>query len=51
MNAGIHVEILDIGSLVTVDQTDRNMVRVDFLGEKFWIEKDLQEMPRVGDDE
>lgn len=32
-------------------QTGRNMVKVDFLGEKFWIEKDLLEVPGFGDDE
>ena len=37
--------------LATVVQTGRNAVKVDFLGEKFWIEKDLLEVPGFGDDE
>ena len=39
------------GPLATVVQTGRNAVKVDFQGEKFWIEKDLLEVPGFGDDE
>ena len=51
MNVGTQVKIPDIGPLATVVQTGRNMVKVDFLGEKFWIEKELLELPGFGDDE
>lgn len=51
MSIGTQVKIPDIGPLATVVQTGRNMVKVDFLGEKFWIEKDLLEVPGFGDDE
>ncbi len=51
MSVGTQVKIPDIGPLATVVQTGRNMVKVDFLGEKFWIEKDLLEVPGFGDDE
>lgn len=51
MSAGTQVKLPDIGPLATVVQTGRNMVKVDFLGEKFWIEKDLLEVPGIGDDE
>lgn len=51
MGVGTKVKIPDIGPLATVVQTGRNMVKVDFLGEKFWIEKGLLEVPGVGDDE
>lgn len=45
MSAGMEVKIPDIGPLATVVQTSRNMVKIDFLGEKFWIEKDMLEVP------
>lgn len=45
------VKIPDIGPLATVVQAGRNAVKVDFLGEKFWIEKDLLEIPGLGDAE
>lgn len=51
MVVGTQVKIPDIGPLATVVQTGRNVVKVDFLGEKFWIEKDLLEVPEFGDDE
>lgn len=51
MSVGTQVKIPDIGPLATVIRTGRNMVKVDFLGEKFWIEKNLLEVPGVGDDE
>ena len=51
MSIGTQVKIPDIGPLATVIQTGRNMVKVDFLGEKFWIEKNLLEVPGFGDDE
>lgn len=51
MSVGTQVKIPDIGPLATVVQIGRNMVKVDFLGEKFWIEKDLLEVPGIGDDE
>lgn len=51
MGVGTQVKIPDIGPLATVVQTGRNMVKVDFLGEKFWIEKELLELPGFGDDE
>lgn len=51
MSIGTQVKIPDIGLLAMVVQTGRNAVKVDFLGEKFWIEKDLLEVPGVGDDE
>ena len=51
MSVGTQVKIPDIGQLATVVQTGRNMVKVEFLGEKFWIEKDLLEVPGAGDDE
>ena len=51
MSIGTQVKIPDIGPLATVVQTGRNAVKVDFLGEKFWIEKDLLEVPGAGDDE
>lgn len=47
MGTGTQVRIPDIGPLATVIQTGRKMVKVDFLGEKFWIEKDLLEVPGV----
>ena len=50
MSVGTQVKVPDIGPLATVVQTGRNAVKVDFLGEKFWIEKDLLEVPRAGDD-
>lgn len=51
MSVGTQVKIPDIGPLATVVQIGRNAVKVDFLGEKFWIEKDLLEVPGFGDDE
>ncbi len=51
MSVGTQVKIPDIGPLATVVQTGRNMVKIDFLGEKFWIEKELLEVPGFGDDE
>ncbi len=51
MGVGTQVKIPDIGPLATVVQTGRNMVKVDFLGEKFWIEKELLELPGFGDNE
>lgn len=50
-SVGTQVKIPDIGPLATVIQTGRNMVKIDFLGERFWIEKDLLELPWIGDDE
>ncbi len=47
MSIWTQVKIPDIGPQATVIQTGRNMVKVDFLGEKFWIEKDLLEVLRV----
>lgn len=51
MSVGTQVKIPDIGPLATVVQTGRNKVKVDLLGKKFWIEKDLLEMSGLGDDE
>ncbi len=51
MNEGAQVKIPDIGPLVTVVQIGRHMVKIDFLGEKLWIRKDLIEIPEVGDAE
>ncbi len=51
MSAGTQVKIPDIGPLATVVQTGRNMVKIDIMGEKFWIEKELLEAPGFGDDE
>jgi len=51
MGAGTQVKIPDIGSLATVIRTGRNMVKIDLLGEQFWIEKELLETPGFGDDE
>lgn len=51
MAVGTQVKIPDIGPLATIIQTGRSMVKIDLLGEKFWIEKDLLEVPRFGDDE
>ncbi len=48
MNIGTQVKIQDIGPLATVIQISKNEVKVDFLGEKFWIEKGLLD---IGDDE
>lgn len=49
MCVGIQVKMPDIGPLATVVQTGRNMVKIDFLGEQFWIPKDLLEVPEAGD--
>lgn len=51
MAVGTKVKILDIGLLATVVQTGRNMVKIDFMGEQFWIEKELLEVPGFGEDE
>ena len=51
MSVGTQVKIPDIGPLATVVQTGRNMVKIDLLGERFWVEKDLLEVPGFGDDE
>lgn len=51
MSVGTVVKIPDIGPLATVVQTGRNMVKIDFLGEQFWIVKDLLEVPEVGERE
>lgn len=51
MTVGTIVKILDVGPLATVVQTGRNMVKIDFLGECFWIAKDLLEVPEAGDSE
>lgn len=51
MSVGTQVKIPDIGPLATVVQTGRNMVKIDFLGERFWIAKDLLELPETGDSE
>lgn len=51
MSVGTQLKIPDIGPLATVVQTGRNAVKVDFLGEKFWIKKDMLEAPGFGDDE
>lgn len=45
MCIGTQVKILDIGPLATVVRTGRNMVKIDLLGERIWIEKDLLEVP------
>lgn len=50
MNVGTQVKIPVIGPLEMVVQTSRNMVKVDFLSEKFWIEKNLLEVSGFGDD-
>lgn len=51
MAVGTQVKIPDIGPLATVVQTVRHMVKIDLLGEKMWIDKDLLEVPGFGDDE
>lgn len=51
MAVGTQVKIPDIGPLATVVQTGRRMVKIDLLGERFWIKKDLLEEPGYGDDE
>lgn len=51
LRTGENVKIPDIGPLATVVQTGRNAVKVDLLGERFWIEKDLLEVSGLGDDE
>ena len=51
MKIGTLVKIPDIGPLATVVQTGRNAVKIDLLGERFWIEKDLLEILGFGDDE
>lgn len=51
MTVGAQVKIPDIGPLATVIQTGRNMVKIDLMGEKFWIEKKLLEVPFGGNDE
>ncbi len=51
MSVGAQVKIPDIGPLETVVKIGRNAVKVDFMGEKFWIEKDLLEASGFGDDE
>lgn len=50
MSVGTQVKIPDIGPLATVVQTGRNAVKIDLLGEKFWIEKNLLEVPGVDDE-
>lgn len=51
MTAGTQVKIPDIGPLATVVRTGRNMVKVELMGERFWIERHLLEIPWAGDDE
>lgn len=51
MSAGTQVKIPDVGPLATVVQTGRNMVKIDFMGERFWIKKELLEVPGFGEDE
>lgn len=51
MAVGTQVKIPDIGSLATVVQTGKNMVKIDIMGERFWIEKWLLEAQGVGEDE
>ncbi len=51
MSVGTTVKIPDIGPLATVVRNGRNMVKIDLLGEQFWIEKDLLEVLGIGDDE
>lgn len=51
MAVGTLVKIPDIGPFATVVQTGRHMVKIDLLGEKMWIDKELLEVPRFGDDE
>lgn len=51
MSAGTQVKIPDVGPLATVVQTGRNMVKIEFMGEQFWIEKELLEVPGFGEDE
>lgn len=50
MDVGIQVKIPDIGPLATVVQAGRDMVKLDFLGEQFWVDKDLLEAPEFGED-
>lgn len=51
MAVGTKVKIPDIGPLATVVQTGKNMVKIEFMGERFWIEKGLLEVPGFGEDE
>ena len=51
MSAGTQVKIPDVGPLATVIQTGRNMVKIELLGERFWIEKELLEVPGFGEGE
>lgn len=51
MTAGTQVKIPDIGPLATVVRAGRNMVKVELMGERFWIESRLLEIPWGGDDE
>ncbi len=51
MNAGTRVKIPDIGPLATVIKSGRRMVKLELEGERFWIEKDLLEVPGIGGDE
>lgn len=51
MAVGIQVKIPDIGPLATVVQTGKNMVKIDIMGERFWIEKGLLEAEGFGEDE
>lgn len=51
MAVGTEVKIPDIGPLATVIQLGRNMVKIDLMGEKFWIERELLEVPGLGDNE
>lgn len=45
------VKIPDIGPLAIVVQSGRQMVKIDLQGEQMWIEKELLEIPGLGDDE
>lgn len=45
MAVGTKVKIPDIGSRTTVVQAGKNMVKIEFMGERFWIEKGLLEIP------
>lgn len=51
MSKGMQVKIPDIGPLATVVQTGRHKVKLDLLGERFWIAKELVEVPEFGGEE
>lgn len=53
MSVGKQVKIPDIGPLATVVRPGKRMVKLELEleGERFWIEKDLVEVPGIGGDE